>query len=120
VLIETEKYPDWNPVMTKVDGRHEVGKTLNFNVVVPGEKPLNIKAKVVKVDSQKLLQQKGGIWGVLTFNHQYKFEKVGTSTKVIQKEDYSGVGLLFWDHKKMIKTFGKSNEALKKGVESLK
>ena len=120
VLIETEKYPEWNPVMVKVSGRHEVGKKLTFTIAGMGDKPIDMDAKVFKVEKPTHLEQKGGTWGLITFHHQYILEKVEQGTKVIQKEDYSGAGLIFWDYKTMNKVYDSSNQALKKRVESLK
>ena len=120
VLIETEKYSEWNPVMTKVSGRHEIGKKLTFTIAGMGDKPIDMDAKVFKVEKPKYLEQKGGTWGIMTFHHQYILEKHDKGTKVTQKEDYSGLGLIFWDHKMMNKIYQSSNEALKKRVESLK
>ena len=120
VLIETEKYPEWNPVMTKVSGRHEIGKELVFTIAGMGDKPIDMRAIAFKIEDQKYLEQKGGTWGMMTFHHQYILEKVDKGTKVTQREGYSGLGLLFWDHTMMNQIYQNSNEALKKRVESLK
>ena len=57
---------------------------------------------------------------MMTFHHQYILEKVDKGTKVTQREGYSGLGLLFWDHTMMNQIYQNSNEALKERVESLK
>ena len=120
VILDTASYSNWNPVMVQVDGKHEIGKTLTYQVKAPDEKPTEIKAKVKEIVPNSLLRQTGGIWGVLTFNHKYELEKVKGGTKVTQHEDYSGVGVFFWDHKKMERAYKESNEALKKQVLKLK
>ena len=120
MLIETEKYPRWNPVMTKISGRHEIGKKLIVTVAGMGDKPIDMSANVFRMEKPKYLEQKGGTWGITTFHHHYILEKHENGTKVAQKEDYSGLGLIFWDHKMMNKVYQSSNEALKKRVESLK
>ena len=102
-IIETEKYPEWNPVMTKVSGRHEVGTKLTYTVAGMGDKPIDMVAKVYQIEQLKLLEQKGGTWGVLTFHHRYILEKLDNGTKVTQIENYSGLGLMFWDYRMMKK-----------------
>ena len=59
VLIETEKYPEWNPVMTKVSGRHEIGKELVFTIAGMGDKPIDMRAIAFKFEDQKYSEQKG-------------------------------------------------------------
>ena len=120
VIVDTESYPDWNPVMIEADGKHEVGKTLLYQVQAPGEEVAAIKAKVLEIIPNRLLRQSGGIWGVLTFDHRYQLEEVDGGTKVIQHEDYSGIGLIFWDHKIMAPAYRQSNEALRQRVLGLK
>ena len=102
--------------MVEVNGLHKEDETLTYQVKAPGKKPAKIKAKVKEVVVNQLLRQSGGIWGILTFDHQYKLQQVENGTKVIQHEDYTGIGLLFWDHKKMEPAYNNSNQALKKRV----
>jgi hypothetical protein len=68
----------------------------------------------------KELNQSGGFPGILTFDHYYLLEKVDKGTKVIQKEDYSGIGVWFWDNSWIEPAYIKINEALKKRVLELK
>ena len=120
VLIETETYGEWNPVMVSASASHEEGQTVTYEVHIEDEKPAEITSKVETLSENRLLRQSGGIWGILTFDHQYKLEPIEGRTKVIQREDYAGIGLLFWDHKKMQKVYESSNQELKQRVLSLK
>ena len=61
--------------MTKVSGRHEVGTNLTYTVAGMGDKPIDMVAQVYQIEQLKLLEQKGGTWGVLTFHHRYILEK---------------------------------------------
>ena len=54
---------------------------------------------------------------VITFDHHYILEKVEEGTKVIQKEEYTGFYVNFWDSSWVEPAYNQVNEALKKEVE---
>ena len=76
-----------------------------------------IGATVVQVIPNKLLNQKGGIPLVLTFNHRYVLESTGNSTKVIIHEDYKGIGVNFWNPQSVEEAYKRLNFALKERAE---
>ena len=65
---------------------------------------------------KKKLNQFGGMRGILTFDHQWLLEPVEGGTKVIQHEEYRGIGVWFWDYSWVEPAYTKANDALKKRV----
>lgn len=120
VLVDSNAYSQWNPVIIDPKGKFEEGQKVVFQFRESDGKQYEVKAKVIKVVPQKLLNQHGGIWGILTYNHRYILEEGGEGTKVTIHEDYKGVYVPFWNHSNMDASYAKLNEALKNRVMELK
>ena len=43
------------------------------------------------------LNQVGGIPGILNFDYKWLLEPVDGGTRVVQHEEYHGIGVWFWD-----------------------
>lgn len=117
VLTDFEKYSEWNPTMQLIKGEIKEGNTVTYQFTQDEQKKYDIPAKVVKVIPNELLNQKGGIPLVLTYNHRYILEPQGNKTKVTITENYNGIGVNFWNPKEVEKAYKKLNLALKKRVE---
>ena len=91
-------------------------KNKNIQRVIHTKKPTKIKSKVVKFEPPFHLNQFGGYRGIITFDHHYILEKVEEGTKVIQKEEYTGFYVNFWDSSWVEPAYNQVNEALKKEV----
>ncbi|MEO0418989.1 MAG: SRPBCC domain-containing protein [Pseudomonadota bacterium] len=120
VLIDTEAYPEWNPVFVKVDGALSEGASVVNHVVEPGKNPVKMTSNVFKMLSSRELNQGGGIPGVITFNHRYTLEPEGSGTRVIQHEVDQGFYMYLWDSDWVEPAYASVNEALKARVESIK
>lgn len=120
VLTDRDAYPEWNTVLLDLKGDFKVGEQVVFQFKEAEGKQYEVKAKVEEVVPDKLLNQKGGMWGILTFDHKYILEPVGEKTKVTIHEDYAGVYVPFWDHKPLEPAYAKLNQALKARVEALR
>ena len=72
--------------------------------------------KVVKFVEDKQLNQQGGIWGILNVNHNWLLDPVTEGTRVTNREEWSGIGDLFWDYSWVEPTYKEMNENLKKQV----
>ena len=116
VLMATEKYPEWNPTFVEVSGQYEVGGTLLNKVRSPDGKVLELTATVAEVVANKTLRQHGGIWGIITFDHQWLLEPVAGGTKVTQHEVDRGLYLWFWDSSWIEPAYTRTNESLKTRV----
>ena len=116
VITDAPNYKNWNPVITNVVGTYAEGATIINTVVEDGKKPTEIKSKVVKFEPPYHLNQFGGYRGIITFDHHYILEKVDAGTKVIQKEEYTGFYVNFWDSAWVEPAYQRVNEALKQEV----
>ena len=116
VITDAPNYKNWNPVITNVVGTYAEGATIINTVVEDGKKPTEIKSKVVKFEPPYHLNQFGGYRGIITFDHHYILEKVDAGTKVIQKEEYTGFYVNFWDSAWVEPAYSRVNEALKQEV----
>jgi len=116
VLMATEKYPEWNPTFVEVSGLYEVGGTVLNKVRDPDGKVLEMTATVAEVVANKTLRQRGGIWGIITFDHQWLLEPVAGGTKVTQHEVDRGLYLWIWDSSWIEPAYARTNEALKTRV----
>lgn len=119
VLINTDDYENWNPVMKLVEGEVKEGNNVLYQFTQNEDNSSEIPSTVQKIIPNKLLNQAGGLPFILTFNHQYIIEPTTQGTKVIIHEDYRGIGVNFWNPTPVEKAYGRLNKALKQRVESL-
>lgn len=119
VLTDTDNYDHWNPVMRLIDGAIEKGNKVKYRFTQDADNVSEIPSRVKKMIPNKLLNQAGGLPGVLSFDHQYILESVADKTKLIIHEDYRGIGVNFWNPEPVEKAYSKLNHALKARVESL-
>jgi len=115
VLTDTSGYKEWNPVLIPVEGEGEMrgGRKLKYRMIQPNGNESIVGAKVVNMVNQQLLNQYGGIPGVLTFDHKWLLDPVDGGTRVVQHEDYRGIGVWFWDYSWVEPAYAQANEALK-------
>ena len=119
VLIDTDGYKEWNPVFVPLTGRLEQveeGEILTWLYTQPGQDPIETEMKVVKFVEDKQLNQQGGFWGILNVNHNWFLDPVPEGTRVTNREEWSGIGVLFWDYGWVEPTYKEMNENLKKQV----
>ena len=116
VLTDAAGYEDWNPVFTSVTGEYAEGAQMAYRMRDESGKESEVSATVIKFDEARELNQFGGIRGILTFDHHWLLEPVEGGTRVIQHEEYRGIGVWFWDPTWFESAYGKANEALKERV----
>ena len=116
VLTDTQAYKEWNPVLIPIEGKLAQGETLRYQMVEPGKDPVEVKSKVKRIVEEKLLNQSGGVWGILTYDHRWMLEPVDGGTKVTQHEEYRGIGVWFWDYSWVEPAYAEANEKLKQRV----
>ena len=117
VLIDTERYPEWNPVFVEADGKFQVGTSISNQVVEPCKDAVVMTANVLAVEPLSHINQSGGIPGIITFDHHYYLEAEGAGTRVIQHETDMGLYMYFWDSSWVEPAYASVNEALKAQVE---
>ena len=119
-LTDVAGYKHWNPVFLYEKGELKQGESIVYTVTEnPVEqKSAKISAKVKQVIPNKLLNQTGGLWGVITFDHQYQLTKTEQGTKVTIYEEYTGFYVNFWDESSIAKQYENLAQALKSRVLS--
>jgi len=113
VLATSEDYPKWNPIFVKIEGKHAEGTILKYRMRDAEGKESDVEATVVEMSRPKKINQFGGMRGVLTFDHVWRLEQVEGGTRVIQHEEYRGIGVWFWDPGWVEDAYNKANENLK-------
>ncbi|MEO1033459.1 MAG: SRPBCC domain-containing protein [Bacteroidota bacterium] len=119
VLMDTDAYDQWNPVMHLLEGKVKEGNTVKYRFTQDEENVSEMGSKVKQIISEKLLNQGGGMPLVITFDHKYILEPTDSGTKLTIHEDYAGIYVNFWNPKPVEEAYQRLNEALKKRVESL-
>ena len=116
VLADASGYEEWNPVLVPLEGELREGETLKYRMTDAEGKQSEVKVEVVKMTREKELNQYGGVWGILTFDHTWSLEPVEGGTRITQHEEYRGIGVWFWDYSWVEPAYARANEALKKKV----
>lgn len=97
VLTDTQSYPAWNPVFVAVEGELRPGATVKNSVRFPDGAIVDMSATIKGFEEGRELRQYGGIWGLMTFDHQWRLEPVEGGTRVIQHEVDRGLILWTWN-----------------------
>ena len=116
VLTDAAGYAEWNPVFTNVEGAYAQDAEMAYRMKDEAGKEHDVKAKVIKFDEARELNQFGGMRGVMTFDHHWILEPTDGGTKVIQREEYRGIGVWFWDPSWFETAYAKANEVLRDRV----
>ncbi len=119
VLMDLHGYREWNPVLIPLKGELLEGAEIRYEMIQPDGRTSGLNAKVKKLIDQKLLNQFGGIPGLLTFDHKYILDPVEEGTRVTIHEDYRGIGVPFWNASWVEPAYEKINIELEKRVSFL-
>lgn len=121
VLVDFERYPDWNPQIVRLLGSPKVGATLEEWVAVSERKQVRFKTVILELLPAKKLVWRGiyGFRWLFCGLHQFILEPVegGRRTRLIQKETFSGVLLPLMNIQESAVGYRRMNEALKRRVE---
>ncbi len=116
VITDTESFPGWNPAFVEVKGTYAEGAKIKNTFIEINKDEVKITSRVVVFDPPHHLNQYGGYNGIITFDHHYILEPVDGGTRVIQREDYTGAYVHFWDESGMEPTYNLVNVALRDEV----
>lgn len=116
VLMDTAAYGEWNPVFVKVEGSYAAGGSVLNTFKDPSGKLFDVTNKVEALEPNRLLRQKGGLTGVLTFDHQWLLEPAEGGTKVTQYEIDRGIYVWFWDDSWIVPKYTEVLQALEREV----
>ena len=97
VLTDAAGYEDWNPILVRAEGRFEEGRNMRYQMRTSDGGTTPVEPLVRKLVEERELNQFGGTRGVPTFDHTWRLEPTEGGTRVIQHEEYRGIGVWFWD-----------------------
>lgn len=119
VLTDIDRYKEWNPAITLVQGSLKVGNKVTYYFQETESKGANITSEVIEITPYTHLNHKGGVWGVITFDQHYYLEPHKLGTKFIIHEEYTGIYVNFWDESHTYQQYKTMADALKTRVLDL-
>ncbi len=123
ILMDFEKYPEWNGFFDLVSGKAEVGKKLINKMKGPDGKIMTFKPVVLEVKSEKCFRWLGhlGIPGLFDGEHRFFIEEIDTGkVKFTQQEIFKGFLVpFFWNQMSQhtLSGFEQFNMGLKRRAE---
>lgn len=123
VFSDLEKFPDWNPLITRASGDLRQGGQLDIYMEPPGGKAMGFKTTILKVEPNQELRWQGVFLHKILFSghHCFMIEPQGDDQVIfVHGENFGGIMLPFMGSmlNKVAKGFSDMNRALKARVES--
>ncbi|MGV0959897.1 MAG: SRPBCC family protein [Limnohabitans sp.] len=123
VLMDFERYPQWNPFIRQVVGCAVRGQTLCVEVQPVGGKPMRFKPTVVQVEPASEWRWLGKFLftGLFDGEHFFRLEPVSDGVVLVHGEHFCGLLVPLFRRMLQQQTlpgFEAMNEALRKQVES--
>src|SRR5206468_7057660 len=94
VLIDFEKFPDWNPFIRRIHGNALVGSRLDVLLGASGTRPMRFRPTVKAVVPHRELRWLGrlGLPWLFDGEHIFQIEPLGsTRVRFIQRERFRGL-----------------------------
>ncbi|HVM67476.1 MAG TPA: SRPBCC domain-containing protein [Acidimicrobiales bacterium] len=94
VLTDTERYPQWNPFVTRLEGALTLGERLRVVLCLPGRKPQEMRPRLVDVEPGRSFTWLGsvGVRGVFDGRHHFEVIPVDDGhSRLVQSERLSGL-----------------------------
>ena len=94
VLVDLDRYGEWNPFIVSAAGRVEVGERLTNRMQPPGGKALTFKPIVTVVEPTTTLEWLGrlGLPGIFDGRHRFDLAPNGRGgTRLTQSEQFDGI-----------------------------
>ena len=96
-ITDADGYEHWNPILVRAEGEFEEGGTMRYQMRTADGGATPVESLVRRVVHEREINQFGGMQGVLTFSHTWRLEPAAAGgTRVIQHEEYGGIGVWFW------------------------
>lgn len=93
-LLAFDRYPDWNPLIRRIDGRPAVGRTIHAIIDQPMFPPIPLRATVTRFDPERELAWETRLpsAGLLTVTHRFRLRPIasGERTEFTQIEELDG------------------------------
>jgi hypothetical protein len=124
VLTDFPAYPEWNPFITRISGKLEVGSRLLLTMSLPEGKAFELKPTLLKCEPEGELRWRGKLFvrGLFDGEHFFKLQELGPGqTRVVHGEDFSGILVQRMGDTltRTARGFVYMNNALKRRLESL-
>jgi len=124
VLMDFDKYVQWNPFIRSIKGRKMVGKTIQIELITSKGKQMSFEPVVLICKKEDEFRWRGklGIRGIFDGEHYFALEPLEMGqTRFIHGEFFSGVlvGIMGGLLKDTKKSFEAMNSALKKRCEDM-
>ena len=76
LLVDFPSYPSWNPFVRSIEGRSEVGQSLNVFVQPPGSSGMRFRPTVLAVEANREFRWRGKflLLGLFDGEHYFKLE----------------------------------------------
>lgn len=94
ILMDFEKYPDWNPFIKSIKGKPQKGEKLSVRLEQPDAMGMTLKPKVLSAKDKKEFRWLGHLLIPGLFDGEHIFELIdnnnGTTT-FVQREIFRGI-----------------------------
>ena len=94
ILMDFEKYPEWNPFIKELSGSTLEGDYLEVTMLSGGNKPMQFNPIVLINEEQEEFRWKGKLFveGLFDGEHYFILEDFGNNqTRFIQGEEFTGL-----------------------------
>src|SRR5688572_28010554 len=124
VLMDFERYPEWNPFIVQIVGKAIVGERLSVRLQPPGTKGIRMRPTVLAVEPEREFRWKRtlAIPGVFSGEHRFYIEPHEAGSLFTQSECFSGLLVPLFRHSLDTDTrrgFEEMNRALLERSETL-
>jgi len=117
-LTDVARVKEWNTVLIPKEGSLQIGNTIKYAFYQEeGGKPAEMNAKVRQLTPNALINQAGGMPGILTFDHKYILTQEEEYTLVRIQEEYRGIMVNFWNPEPVERAYERLLGLLKKRIE---
>lgn len=94
ILIDFDKYPEWNPFIKSLTGKIEQGQTITARIEAPKTQGMTFKPRILAIKKDKEFRWLGHfmIKGLFDGEHIFELqENADSSTLFIHREKFSGI-----------------------------
>jgi hypothetical protein len=112
ILTDFERFSDWNPFITRIEGVAQVGAKLSATIQPPGSRAMTFRPVILKIDPERELRWLGHLLlpGIFDGEHAFAIEPVNNDQVIFrQSEQFRGILVpLLW---------GKMGDKTQRGFE---
>lgn len=126
ILMDFEKYPEWNPFILSISGKKEKGAKLKVKLQPPGQRGMTFRPTVIELETGKHFAWLGKVLfhGLFDGEHHFKLIEKDEHTTLFRHYEYFS-GILVTPLMKNLmgptrEGFAAMNLALKQRAEQIK